>query len=376
MLKEPLKNLLFSIVSLTNAQNIATRFLKPKVFLPSIFVPRLAYGAQISNEEAAQILNAAPSLESKAWTAYWKNEGQKFEALENFRAATMCYILGCFPKEDTPWKDEINRLKRKSFQAWCAHSKTPVEEKIIQTPRGWVRYYLCKPPAMGKIPLVIFLNGLEGSAEEFAFPFRHYLDKAVGFAALSVPGTADYEFEMRTDSDQLLRYVIDDICAQSWVDSTKLGMVGFSFGAYWTLICAKTDLRIKFSILNGVPYRHTFHLKKSWGLNPIVAYALLCMFRLKHPLQLLGKIRELKKRAGALLNAKSGPILVMNGDHDTIVDPRDTQIIGSASNHKLLWIHRDDHCALFHYSRLVSVIVTWTDRCLKALVKGSRIEKI
>jgi hypothetical protein len=361
-------DLLFSIVSLTNTQSFATRFYKPKTFMPKIFVPRLAKGAGISIEEARELLDKVPSLESKAWTHYWRDVGAKFESEEKFRAATMAYVMGCFPKENFVWKTEINELKRRAFQKWCAVSQAPFEERSVDTPQGKIRYYLAKPPHLTqRVPVALFLNGLEGSAEEFAFPLSPYLKDGIGFAGLSIPGSADYEFGMSVDSDKAFRYVIDDICRQPWVDSSKIGMVGFSFGAYWTLICSKTDPRIKFALCNGIPLTNTFNPKRSFGLNPIISYALLCMFRLRHPLQLLRVVKQLEERGMMVLNTKAGPLLCINGDCDTIVDPRDTLIVGNAANHKLLWLRGDDHCGLFHYDRMVQILVGWTKRCLREI---------
>ncbi|MDB5036817.1 MAG: putative alpha/beta hydrolase [Bacteriovoracaceae bacterium] len=362
------QDILFSFVSLTNSQELASKFLPPSIFLPKVFVPRLRHGAGISMDEAAELLKNIPSLASKPWTAYWKTIGLEFESKENYRAAAMSYIMGCFPKEDVAWKDEINELKRKSFQKWCKQVGAPFEEKIVETKLGKIRYYLCKPHNMnGRSPVTIFLNGLEGSAEEFAFPLHKYLNEGTGFAALSIPGSADYESPMTPESDQSLKYVIDDIVKQPWVDSEKLGMVGFSFGAYWTLICAKTDSRIKFSICNGTPLNRTFNPQRSFGLNPVISHALLCMFRLKHPFQLISRIHKLADRAKKLQHIKSGPLLAMNGDCDTIVDPRDTHELGQVSPHKLIWLKNDDHCGLFHYDRMVSIIVAWTKRSLKGI---------
>lgn len=362
------RDFLFSVVSLTNTQGFATRFYKPRTFMPKIFIPRLAHGADISIEDAQHLLEGVPSLASKPWTLYWRDQGLRYESQKNFRAACMCYILGCFPKEDLEWKNEINELKRRSFQKWANEKGAPFEERFVKTPWGRIRYYLAKPlDRHDRVPVTIFINGLEGSAEEFAFPLHKYLEQGIGFAGLSIPGSADYEFGMTPASDEALKYVVDDICAQPWVDPGKIGMVGFSFGAYWTLVASKTDARIKFSVCNGIPLRHTFNPKQSFGLNPIIAYALLCMFRLKHPIQLLGIIKKLDRRGEELMQKKAGPLLCINGDRDTIVDPRDTEIVGQASDHKLIWLKNDDHCGLFHYDRMVAILVSWTKRCLREI---------
>ncbi len=365
------KRLLQSVVSLTNSQVLASKVFSTHTLLPDIFLPRLAYGANLSLEEADEILKNIPSLDSEVWTRYWIKVGNAFEARENFQAACMCYIMGSFPKEDAPWKNEINELKKKSFKEWNNKFKAQFEERTIQTPQGKIRYYLSRTQKItGRTPLVLLLNGLEGSCEEFAFPLYKYLNAETSYALLSIPGSSDYEVPMTSDSDQLIRYVIDDICQLPWVDQNKVGMVGFSFGAYWTFICAKTDPRIKFSLINGIPLRRTFSVAAGLKLNPIISYALLCMFNLKHPVQLARIVRKMRLRGEKLIQSSSGPLLAMNGDHDSIVDPLDTADLSQNKSHRIVWFKNDDHLGLFHYYRMVSMIVAWIQKCLKDLEKS------
>jgi hypothetical protein len=358
--KDTCRRILFSLVSLTNTQSLISRFLRADQFLPEICAPRFAFGADVPLEKSRQILKNVPSLASKPWTDYWNNVGKEFEQNSQYRAACMSYIMAAFPKEHFPWKDEANRLKQESFQKWCAQEGCTFEARNISTPAGKVRYYLYVPPHSGKVPVSIFVNGLEGSAEEIAFPLREYLNDGSAYATLSIPGSADYDVPMTENSDQLIRYVIDDLVKHPQIDSEKIGMVGFSFGAYWTFICTKTDPRIKFSVCNGTPFRHTFNPETGFGLNPVLAHGLMCIFQVKHPIFLLKVINKLVARGNALLNEPSGPILAMDGENDSIVDPRDTEIIGTAPGNRLLFIKNDDHCGLFHYRRMTSIIVAWS----------------
>ncbi len=360
-----MKTFFYTFVSMTNSQSLFSRFFNVKEFLPKITLPRFAFGAQLPMNEAQKIIDEIPSLESKAWTLYWRDQGLAFERKENYRAACMCYIMGSFPKDNRPWKTEINELKRSSFLKFCQINKIPFHEKTIQTPQGKIRFYWYRPTDYSSpVPVTFFVNGLEGSAEEIAFTLQHHLHEGPGYVCLSVPGSADYERPMNVDSETALKYVVDDISTQPWVDPRQLGMVGFSMGAYWTFVAAKTDPRIAYSICNGIPLYHTLSTGQGWGLNPVISEGLIRIFGVTHPIQLLSRIRHMVSRAQELIHQPSGPILAMDGDGDTIVNPLDTETLGRAPGNRLIFIKNDDHCGLFHYERMVAIIVAWSRRNL------------
>jgi len=364
------RDLFYTFVSITNTQSIFSRFVNVKEFLPLITLPRYARGANISSELAAEIIAGVPSYSSKAWTHYWRDVGLKFESQGLFRAACMSYVMGVFPKENTVWKKEIHELKRRAFARWAESENIPFKEKFLDTPEGRVRFYWFRPNDYSTpVPMTIFVNGLEGSAEEIAFTLQHLDTRSMGFACLSVPGSADYDRPMSASSEKILTHVISDLSAQPWVDPSQIGMVGFSMGAYWTFICAKTDPRVRFSLCNGIPLFHTLSGGSGLGLNPVICEALLRIFGVYHPVQLLPIVRRMTERAQELISRPSGPILAMDGDGDTIVDPRDTETLGRQPGNRLLLIKNDDHCGLFHYDRMVSIISHWTRRNI-SLVKS------
>lgn len=361
-----IKRVIFTFISLSNTQNFFSRFLKASQFLPEISIPRFAFGAEIPEARALEIYHAIPSLASKAWTEYWIQIGKAFEGEKNYRAACMSYIMGAFPKENHSWKDRCNELRKSSFKKWCLEHRFDFEERILQQSYGPIRYYLFVPQSKTKSPATLFVNGLEGSAEEIAFPLLKFKEQGDAFALTSVPGGVDSPIPMSTDSEKLLSAIYDDMAAHPSIDSERMGIVGFSFGAYWSFILAKSDPRVKYAVVNGMPYRHTFNPDTSFGINPVISYGLMCVFAVKHPLFLVRIMRELIRKADRLLPMKSGPILAIDGDKDTIVDPRDTEVVGTAPGNRLLFIKNDDHCGLFHYDRMIQIIFLWIRKHLDA----------
>jgi hypothetical protein len=359
------QNIFYTLIAVTNSQALFSSLMPVNRFLPKITLPRYTHGAQIPAELAQEIIDQIPSLGSKAWTHYWRDIGKKFEEREDYRAACMSYIMGSFPKDNKEWKDEINELKRLSFLKWCETVNLNFREKVLTTPHGNIRHYWFRPEDYSSpVPVTVFVNGLEGSAEEIAFSLKDYQHEGAGYVVMSIPGSADYDRPMSIKSHETLRYVFDDLCRQPWVDPHQLGMVGFSMGAFWTLICTKSDPRIKFAICNGIPLKRTLSGGRGFGLNPIISEALLRIFGLFHILQMLPITRQMVKMAESLINQPSGPILAMNGENDTIVHPHDTVDLGNAPGNRLILIKNDDHCGLYHYDRMVSLIVRWSKRNL------------
>ncbi len=329
-------------------------------------MPRFRYGAGLPKEQAESLLLSVESLDSRLWTRYWALTGDSFVG-KNTRAACMSYIMGSFPLEDADWKREIQNKKRETFKKWCAEVHFEFEEKFHRAKTGAFRYYIYRPKKVSqKAPLLLFINGLEGSAEEIGFIMEPFKNEGIGFVLLSVPGTDDYDGPMTTDSENLFTSLLDELSQLEWVDSTKIGMVGFSFGAFWTLITAKIDSRIRFSLCNGTPLAHTFNPFRGFGLNPVLSLAITKIFQVPHPFYLFGTLRQLTRKAQKLMSKPSGPLLAINGDSDSIVDPQDTIDLGKASeNHHLMMIPHDDHCALFHFPRMISIIVGWSKRNLE-----------
>lgn len=350
----------FTFVSLTNTQNVFSRFFRAADFLPEISLPRFSCGGGIPLDQVRTLYHHIPSLASKPWTEYWIKTGLEFEHKENYRAACMSYIMGAFPKEKHVWKTKCNEHRRSSFLKWCKEKHFHFKPRHIDTSFGEVRYYIYIPEGHShKLPVTLFVNGLEGSAEEIGFPLHKFKEERMAFAIASVPGGVDSPIPMSTDSEKILTAILDDIEQDERIDKEKMGIVGFSFGAYWSYITAKTDSRIKFAVCNGIPMTHTFNPDTTFGLNPVLAYGLMCVFDVKHPLFLMGITQKLSKRAESLLNKKSAPILAMDGDEDSVVDPRDTAILGKAPNNRLIFIKNDDHCGLFHYERMIHIIFIW-----------------
>lgn len=330
--------------------------------LPSVFKYRLQFGGNLSSNEAHRLMTDVPSLMSSRWSDYWAKHAERFASLENFRAACMCYVMATFPREDTELKWRAHEKKRECFQHWARRNSMPVSAHELKTSEGTTRAYFVRPPSTkAKVPTLFFMTGLEGSSEEVAFPICDYLNEGFGAVLFSVPGSFDYDRPMHLHSDILIRALISESLKEPWIDANSLGFVGFSLGAFWTLIIAKTDPRIRHSLVSGIPFLNTFDPLRGLGFNPWITHAMACAFRLKHPVQLALLLRRMMRRGKKLLNKSSGPILAINGPNDSLVNPKDTTLIGRAKGNRLLWIPGGEHCGIARYHRMIQAIFAWVN---------------
>lgn len=135
--------------------------------------------------------------------------------------------------------------------------------------------YIVPRAAAGRMPLIIAQHGGAGSPEKALFAgganYHDMVRGAVkrGYAVFapqllfSSPGLAN---ETRRNTDRRLRLLgtsitavevgkivrsLDVLLARPEIDPTRVGMVGLSYGGYYTLVTAAIDRRIKVAVSSG-----------------------------------------------------------------------------------------------------------------------------
>ncbi|MBE6564707.1 MAG: hypothetical protein E7655_05495 [Ruminococcaceae bacterium] len=123
-----------------------------------------------------------------------------------------------------------------------------------------------------KSPLVIAMHGFEGTPElasDIYQPnfYSHMVKRLLPYgAAVFVPQTlmwngrefgpkidrCEFDARLRMGGQSInaleivcLRRCMDTFCAQPYIDETRIGMIGISYGAYFSLMTAACDTRIK-----------------------------------------------------------------------------------------------------------------------------------
>ncbi|CAM5290251.1 alpha/beta hydrolase [Mycolicibacterium aubagnense] len=222
--------------------------------------------------------------------------------------------------------------------------------EIIQIPVSGsdiVRGYLVFPTESGPVPTVLVTNGLEGTLEEVLFPLLAHRDSGFGTFTMEMPGTYSYAAVMSPSSETVYSEVIDYLTKHPRVDADRIGMMGFSFGGYWSTRMAAIDPRLKVAVSNGALTDRSFTASGSFGTPEIIVSTLRSTIGAA---SMADMARKLAKYSLAQHYRKINiPLLVINGSHDTLISTQDSiDLAIGAPQGQLVLYDGDDHCAMGH----------------------------
>lgn len=226
-----------------------------------------------------------------------------------------------------------------------------------------IKGYAAFPAGSEPAATVLITNGLEGTIQEVAIPILKYRNNGMAVVTMEMPGTYAYRKPLSPKSENLYSAMLDHLAAHPRVDADRIGMVGVSFGAHWSARMAARDKRIKAVVSNGGLYHRSFRPTGTFGMPAIIleslrnttgATSLADMGRRLHALSLEALYADIMV-----------PLLVINGDTDTLISTQDSvDLAGAVPNGELILYPDDDHCAMGHYSEWLATSVDWLQRQL------------
>lgn len=282
------------------------------------------------------------------------------EAVGEVLQAITYWQVGAFPGE-TPERMRAYRRSRRLFDALAIAfadglSDMTVEQVAIEAGADTVHSYLCLPAQDEPAPMAIVTNGLEGTVQELLVPLLRYHASGLGVLVMEMPGSYAYVHRMSPESEYVYRRVIDTVTADPRVDARRVGIVGVSFGGYWAARMAATDQRLACAVACGAPTDHSF--RPTLGLPEVIIEALAHVTGATNPVGLLRRLRALSLRDQ--YRQISQPLLVINGDRDTLLSTQDSiDLAAGAANTQLLLYPGDDHCAMAHYREWLDASQEW-----------------
>lgn len=372
------KRCLVSLCALTGLTNAAARWLGARYFLPELFVQRYANMAGVEPAVIAARLDGIRSFDERRWCPYWCEMGAAREragdralaqgdtaaAERELRLATTYFSIAAFPGT-TPARLVAHRRARavgeRLLTLMCDRLEVPEEERPRQLaiPAGAeiVDGYVAFPPGEDRVPLVIATNGLEGTLDEMLPALERFRDARLAAFAMEMPGTYSYGSPM---SVEVYRAVIDHLAQHPRVDPERIAIVGVSFGGYWAARLAATDPRIRCAVACGAPLGDTFAIRGGLGTPRVITDALRKVSGAGSIVTLLPTLRRL-----VFSERIDVPLLVINGDHDTLCATSDSVKLAERSPRSTLKLYPgDDHCAMGHYDEWLDLTREWLEEQL------------
>lgn len=236
-------------------------------------------------------------------------------------------------------------------------------EKHILTAGGetLTGYAIFPKTTTGPIPLIVATNGLEGTSEEIAVPLLRFRHSPAAMFIMEMPGTYVYRDRMSPGSEAVYEDVFAYVGADPRVDASRVGFLGLSFGAYWVVRMAAKSRRLRCAAANGAPADRTYSISGSFGIPEVIVKCLKYTTGARTLLGLIFKLRALA--LGGLPKRIQIPLLVINGDSDTLVSTQDSIDIANAAPHATLRLYADDdHCAMNHYDDWLELSHSWLVR--------------
>lgn len=234
-----------------------------------------------------------------------------------------------------------------------------------------VKGYLATPAGTAACPLAIVTNGLEGTVQELAIPLLKYHDSGLAVFFMEMPGTYAYRERMSPASEAIYHGVIDCLAKHPKVDAGRMGFVGVSFGGYWAARMAASNQRLKCVVACGAPTHHSFQIGNTIGIPDIIVKALQHTTGATSLHGLMHKLRAMSLRT--LYRQIKCPLLVINGDNDTLLSTQDSVDLASQAQQGTLKLYLgDDHCAMGHYREWLDLSQSWmrTHLLPEAQLKG------
>jgi esterase FrsA len=273
----------------------------------------------------------------------YMNEAKSIEKTDPAKAnadyirAWRLYSFGRWP---IPASTGKQRSYEKAIEAFLAHARfwdPPLE--IVRIPfegKEIIGYLRLPKNAIGPVPLVLAVNGLDSRKEDLSESFSAILPFGIGYLAVDGPGTGQNPIKVSENAERMLSCVLDYIATRPEIDKNRVAMHGVSWGAYWATKMAIVErARLKGASAQSPPVDTFF--QKDFLMNSLIGNreylfdqvpALMAIFdnvtTLDQMAEVLPKMSLVKQ---GLLGKPMAPMLILAGVLDTQVPISDIDLL-------------------------------------------------
>lgn len=238
-----------------------------------------------------------------------------------------------------------------------------LEPLTVETGEETVRGYIMLPCGNRACPVVLTVNGVDGTIQELLLAFLRYPRRGLAVVAMEIPGSWDSRMRMTASTTQVFDAVLRELAEHPRIDANRIAMLGLSFGGYWTASVATTSRLLRCAVVVGAPTDRSFGPSGVFGVPEVMIDAMRKTLGASSNRDLGVRLRQLSLRGR--YQQIPIPLLVVDGDADTIVSVRDSRDLAAAAPYASLRLYPgDDHCAIGNFADWIGHAEQWLWRNL------------
>lgn len=343
--------------------------------------------------EGPALIDGLAGLDGAAWGGYWgtlgdealaqaqlfEAAGQSDQAKALYGKASGLYFLGRFPCPNDPAKLRCAQAERETYLKLSQYWNEPIERVEIpfagRAGEGsHVAALVRRPAGVAHPPVVLMWGGVDACKEQMTAACDAFLAQGVATVAIDNAGTGESPIRGVQDAERQFLAVMDWIQARTDWNAQKLGLLGRSFGGYWTTKLAHlVPDRIAGAVNWGGGAHYMFQPEwiaasrypDSYLMELVETRSM--MLGARNDDEYIAFFKRLSLVDQGLLGQRCAPLLLVNGKDDKQCPVADIQLLTEHGSPKSVRMFPGGHMGLT--PQTLPTIVDW----LVLQVKGQGV---
>lgn len=333
--------------------------------------------------DSKPIIDALTGLDPVTWAMAWSAPGEQAwrqaedaeragdldTARRQYERAHGFFFLGRFPAPRHPEKAASAARERDAYLAIGRMMNPPVQRMTVpfagrEGEGREVVFLLRRPTGVARPPVVVMWGGIDSWKEQNTQASDLLLAAGIATVSMDGPGTGESPIKGVPDAERQFLPVIDWLAGQSDLDGAKPGLLGRSFGGYWSTRLAHLYPERFACAVNWGGGAH-FMFQPDWIARSRYpdTYLMELVETRQHMLgattweEYLEGFRRLSLLDQGLLDGPSAPMLLVNGKEDRQCPVADIDLLVSHGYPKAVRMFAGGHMGLT--PQTLPTIIAW-----------------